>query len=314
MELLCDVANEALMVIASSGTGKSTIMKWLGNVVKRERLIVDALTVNGLRKLDKVLSFGEKTILIDDLSKGGTVYSQVMTVCAMSELCYTGYIYKYTANLELAIEGFKGCAIMNAQPLILKRILSAPEFETDIRDKCIRYYHIPRPINPILAPPEVEVDYDYDTSNIRLGPDVNGSSLWKKTMGLFRFEFSSARAKEHLSKLSRAGAKLCGRTQVSDADVYLVKELCRGFILENEIFEKEDLEGERMLNVNILPLLSMISTWGIITIDDLCFEFQVKVRRAYEIVRLLRDYVEVKDGKIFLTDYGRALLKDIGEW
>lgn len=312
-ELLCDIADEALLVVASSGTGKSSVMKWLGNNVSRPKLLLDAVTVSGLGKLAKLLTASNHTILIDDLSKGGTSYSQLMTVTCLGELCYTGYIYKYTQSLQLEIEGFSGSVIMNAQPLILKRLLLAPEFETDIRDKVIRYYHIPRPVKPVLQPPSIKVNYGYGTNKIGIPKTVNGGHIWKDAINLFRYEFSAARAKEHLTKLSRACARFEGRDNVDTADVWFVRELARGFILENEIFIKRDLEGARVLDVNVLPLLSMISTYGVLTVDDIAFEFQVRKRRVYEILKENADYVFVKDNSIFLTDYGRNLLKAIGE-
>jgi len=318
MEILCDAGNRTLLVVGSSGTGKSSILKFINSVIQRDKLFLDAVTVAGLRYIQKQLTNRTCSVLIDDLSKGGTEYSQVMTVCAMGELVYSGFVRKYTGTLQLEIENFHGSCIMNAQPLILKRILNAPEFETDIRDKVIRFYHIRRPIKVSLAPPSDTIRYGYNHSDISVGPDIMHSKLWREGVEQFRYEFSKARAEEHYTALIRASALINGRPNVEQADLWLVNELTKCFVLEAEIFSKYDLEGERRLDVNILPLFSVLSTYKKYKIKDLMTDFQVKERRIQEIIEENKEYVaKVKNkGEYYLvpTSLGIELLRKIGEW
>jgi len=318
MEILCDAGNRSMLVVGSSGTGKSAIMKWLRDIISRDKIILDAVTVAGLRYLQKELTGRTCSVLIDDISKGGTEYSQVMTVCSMGELVYSGFVRKYTGTLQLEIEGFRGSVIMNAQPLILKRILRASEFETDIRDKVIRFYHIRRPISVKLAPPSDNLKYGYDYTDVNVGSDILMSDLWEYGQKIFRYEFSKARAEEHYEALIRASALVNGRTNVEEADLWLVNELTKCFVLETEIFSKEDLEGERRLDVNILPLLSVLSTFKSYPIENLLTDFQVKRSRLYDILSDNSNYVtKVKNSGrevIVPTSAGKELLKAMGEW
>jgi hypothetical protein len=241
-----------------------------------------------------------------------------MTVCALGELVYSGYIRKFASGINLDIYGFSGSAIMNAQPLILRRVLRASEFETDIRDKVIRYYHIRRPIKVELEPPSDNVDYNYLYKTMTISDDLAKSKLMRNGLELFRYEFSRARCKEHFYALVSASASINGRKEVDEADLWLVNELCKCFYLETELFSKRDLEGERQLDVNILVLLSVIATYKSYPFIDAMADFQIKQSRLYEILKDNERYVGIiknRDKKYIVpTKAGKDLLKMIGEW
>jgi hypothetical protein len=314
MELICETANKALLVIGTSGTGKSAVMKWLNKNISRSKVLMDSVTVSGLKHIQKILNGANMTILVDDISKGGTEYSQVQTIATLGELSYSGFIKKYTLQLAIEIENFNGAVIMNGQPLIIKRVLSAPEFETDIRDKVVRYYHLPRPINPTLSIPEDGIDHEYDIKHIFINPKTFESEDYKKALENFLFEFTKGRAVQHLNDMLKATALLQGRTEVNEEDVKLVEYLSRNFRIEREIFYKRDLEGARILDPNVLPLLSIISTYKTRKIEDIMIEFQVKKARAYEIVAENSSIAQFKDGVLIPTAETIELLKAIGEW
>jgi hypothetical protein len=317
MEILADASNRSLMVVAPSGTGKSVVLRYLNTVISRDRLWLDSLTVNGFRYLEKQLKSTEKSILVDDLSKGGTEYSQIMTVCSLGELIYTGYIKKYTAALALDIEGFRGSAIMNLQPLILKRVLRADEFETDIRDKVIRFYHLRQPINISQTNIIDGLKYGYKYAEVEIPSKIYDSDIWYDAIDLFGIEFKKARSEEHLTALIRASATVNGRKTVDIADVWLVNEICRCFHLERELFEKKNLEGERLLDVNIIPILSFIATFGEVPVEVIMAQTQVKKRRIYEILGINKEWVRlISNGGeqlVIPTPECRMLLEDMGE-
>lgn len=318
MEILCDAGNRTLLVIGSSGTGKSAVLRWLRDTIVRNKVWLDAVTIAGLKYLQKQLNQMTCSVLIDDVSKGGTEYSQVMTVCSMGELIYSGFVKKYTGTLQLEIEGFRGSAILNAQPLILKRIIRASEFETDIRDKVIRFYHIRKPINVVTNSPSDGIKYLYEYADVNISSGVMMSDLWKEGQVIFRYEFSKARAVEHYEALIRSCAMVNGRSSVEEADLWLVNELSKCFRLESEIFSKEDLEGERKLDVNLLPLLSVLCTYRSYPITALLTDFQVKESRLYQIISENKNYVaKIKNSGhdvIVPTSAGKELLTAIGEW
>jgi energy-coupling factor transporter ATP-binding protein EcfA2 len=318
METLCDIGNRCLLVVGSSGTGKSATLRWLSTIVSRDKLWKDAITISGLKYLEKILSGQTKTILIDDISKAGTSYSQVMTVTCIGELVYSGFISKTTSQMNIDISGFRGSAIINCQPLIYKRIVKADEFETDIRDKVIRYFHIRRPIQITIRPPENHITYTYNYYDITLPEFILNSPLYEDTLEVFRLEFTKARAKEHLNVLLQASALLNNRPSVVKEDVCLVNWLSRTFLIESYITNKTDLEGARDLDVNILPILSVIATYGKYRLTDLSVDFQVKLRRAYEIVKMNEGLVTTifMNGETYVvpTNACRDILKMAGEW
>jgi hypothetical protein len=318
MEILADASHRTLLVVASSGTGKSAVMRWHQSVIERDMLYLDAVTTTGLRYIQKKLKDRTLSVLIDDLSKGGTEYSQVMTVCALGELIYSGFVRKYTSNTQIEIAGFHGSCIMNCQPLILKRILRAAEFETDIRDKVIRYYHLSKPRNISLGTPMNHIKYSYGYADINIPDFILKSKMMKEGLDLFRNEFTKARSEEHYTALIRASANVNVRKMVEEADLWLVNQLCKSFLMETELFSKEDLEGERRLDVNIIPLLAVLGTHHSYKVKDLMTDFQIKQTRLYQIIEMNNRWcgiIKNSDDKVLIpTQAGKKLLQDMGEW
>jgi len=315
-ELLCDSANKCLLVIGSAGTGKSAVAKSVYNNIKRDKVYYDAITIVGLKKIQDFLTENRVSILVDDLSKGYTEYSQLSTVVIFSELCYTGWFRKTTAQYDLNIYGFKGSCIINLQPLLLKRIVSDPTFETDIRDKAIRYYHMVFPIKENLDRPKIDINYDYvEYENVLIDHSIIHNKMYKDAYENFRYEFTKSRAKEHLNDLIKASALLNDRRKVTSGDLWLVRELSKNFRIEHEIFTKDELEGSRFINPNVLPLLSALNTYGKVSIRELCLRFQLKKRRIYQIINDLTEYCLIVKNHSYIvpTEYTKELLREIGE-
>ena len=269
-------------------------------------------------RFQKKLTGKTATILIDDLSKGETTYSQIATVLTLGELVYSGFVKKYTAHLQLDIEGFRGSAIINTQPLILRKLLAVPEFETDMRDKVIRYYHLRRPVKITLKPPSNGLDYNYNYHTVETPKEILASKLYDEGITFFRLEFSRARAYEHYNALIKASANINKRHKVTEADLWLVNQIAKTFVIETQLFEKDDLEGERRLDPNIIPILSVLATFKKYPFTELAADFQVKETRLYQILAKLGEYVAVvKNGDenvVVPTSIGRNLLKLLGEW
>jgi hypothetical protein len=285
MNVLADASNRAMMIIGSSGQGKSKVREWMAANVIRPLQNLDSITIPGLRYLQDKLNGGNYTILCDDLSKGGSQYAQVATVTALGELCYSGFIQKYISNMQLDINGFKGAILMNCQPLILRRILQSAEFETDIRDKVIRYYHLYRTRKISNSIPVSEIRYHYNYKDIAFPDTLKKSAFYKHGLTQFHFEFTEGRSMEHFEALCKASAAVNEREEVDITDMWLVLKLTRNFYLETEIFSKKDLEGSRELDVNLLPILSIFNTFGRYPLLKLMADFQVKKSRIMEIVK-----------------------------
>ena len=314
LEIICDTANKALLVIGTSGTGKSAAMKYVADTVSRQKILIDSVTVSGLKYTQKLFNGANMTVLVDDVSKGGTEYSQIQTIATLGELAYSGFIKKYTLQIAIEIENFRGAVIMNGQPLILKRVLSAPEFETDIRDKVIRYYHLPRPVNPTIWYPRNGIQHGYNINDVDIPEKVYKSEYYSKALENFLYEFTKGRAVLHLDNMIKAVAVIEERDKASIEDVKFIEYISRNFRIENEIYYKRDLEGARILDPNVIPLLSIIATYKTRRIEDIMMEFGVKKSRAYEIVQENPNIAQFKDKILIPTEETIELLKSIGEW
>ncbi len=316
-EVLSDIANRCILVVGCSGTGKSVISNMLYEKINRSKLKIDAITVSGLRRIAKVLNFNTCTVVVDDLSKGQTEYSQIATVSVFSSLCYSHEITKFTGQLELQILGFHGSAIINLQPLLLRKIARLPEFETDIKNKTIRYYHLHFPVEENINPPNISTTWKYlNDFNLKFEDKVTKSQYYRLAFENFMHEHDRARAKEHLIAYLNASAWLNERDKITKADTWLIYQISKNFKIEPYIMIKDNLEGRRKIDPNLLPLLSAIATWKTPRIRDLMFRFGLKKTRLYEIIRELTDYVLLVKNKgiVIPTKETKQLLKEIGEW
>jgi hypothetical protein len=318
-ELLVDLSNSSLLVIGPPGTGKSLAMSITEEIVrkagKRKVIRFDGITVNGLKDYSPILSNSNTTILIDELSKGQTEYRRSATLLVFAELVYTGYYRIATAKVSIEIENFKGSAIINSPSYLMKEIFIDPVYETDIRDKMIRYYHISRPMRPITEMPNLDTEevnniiHNYTTTiTPKIPQEIFGTEEYKNGIRLFMNEFTMTRAKEHFDKLIKACAIINGRDAVRLSDVELVKKLFINFIIENDLFEKQSLEGPRYLNENLIPALSMLFSYPLLTLEDFETTFQVKETQVRRILGKLDKYLYVKDRLVIPTDFTKNLI------
>ncbi|RLF99545.1 MAG: hypothetical protein DRN49_04215 [Thaumarchaeota archaeon] len=317
MEIISDIAGKTLLVIGSAGTGKSTVMRAVERVIPRGTFKVDSLTVSGLRHFQEKLNSANLTILVDDLSKAGTQYSESMTLVTLAELVYSGYFVKATSSFKIEIYGFSGSAIVNLQPIILKKCTSTSEWESDIRDKTIRWYNLRFPTDYVPRPPKISVDYDYrNLEEIELSNEIRNSTLYQKLVSNFLHQHTFTRAYQHANDMLRAIAILNDREKVSWTDVVVLEWLTRNLRLEPYLFTKTHLEGSRQLDPDILPLLGLCATYGEFSIHQIMVQFQIAERTAYDIIRKHNDLVVLRERESTVVPSPEAIeiLRDCGEW
>ena len=317
---LCDIGNRTLLFIGISGTGKSTIAYWVADHVKRNKIMEHGITVNGLKSYVEQLDNNSTTILVEDLSRSGSDYMQINTVAVLAGLVYTGSVSKHNATLQLAITSMKGSALIYAQPLIMKKLVKVPEFESDISDKTLRYYHL---IKPTIPHPEDDPQHPQltdgkkwatiDRTKIEFDPAAS-AKYWDDIIDNFTCEVSLSRAIEHSQALIKASALFCGRTKTTEADAWLVRELSKNFRIEQEIYRKDSLEGERHLDQDLLPLLTILSSGRdkAPKVTDVAKAFRVKQAQTYEILKRLGTWVQLNNGRLYPTTATKKLLREIG--
>ena len=319
MTTLCDIANRTLFVIGVSGSGKSTAYKWLKKNVKRQIVDLHSVGISTLAKFGNTLQSNPTTILIEDLSVAKTEDMMIKTAFFITHLTYDKRLIRIIMPYPIEIHNFVGSAIINFQPYILEAMFKQREWETDIRDKAIRYYHLYLPLEQFIKPPSelptYRVKYSY-VDEVSFSFDIKSEwlSIYRKALQNFRHEFTEARAREHLNALLKANAILNERNKLTKADLIIIERLSRIFKLELEIFEKEHLEGKRTLNVDLLPILSVLATYSSYPISKLMLHFQVRRSQIYNILNTLSEYVLTYNSpsRIIPTDYTKQLLKEIG--
>lgn len=312
MNVLADIGNRSLLTIGISGTGKDTIANYIAACSQRNKIKPHGVTVNGLKAYQDQLSSNSTTMIVGDLAKSGSDYMQINTISVLCGIVYDHRIEKHNATLNLEIENVHASALMFAQPLILKKLVKVPEFESDIQDKTIRFYHLYKPTTPnMVGLPDGKPYLSLDRKPIVYEPEA-AKKYWKDMMDNFEKEFSLSRAMEHATALMKASALYNGRNQVKEADAWLVYQLSKNFRIEEAIYTKRELEGERFLDANFLPLLTVLVTYREPTVQTLSKAFKLSEVRVYAILKEMGEWVLLNKKELVPTKKTIELMKAIG--
>jgi len=218
-------AGKCAMLIAPSGCGKSKVTDHICKIYGKRGEMLDYITAGSLRRLNLVLTNFDGLVVVDDLSKCKTYYRREHTVVTFCELAYSHYYRGYTHYGETKIENFSGSILINVQPILMHDIIGSDEWESSIRDKTFRYYHLLRPIKPNLENFQIVIsNKNKDISEIKLNFDTN---KLKRLINIFRVQFSLTRIREHLSDVLKAIAMMEGRKKgwKEEKKLTLLKEL-----------------------------------------------------------------------------------------
>lgn len=277
MEMLAVKAKKALIVISPSGTGKSTASYFVAQHCQIAKYY-DRLTVAGMRRLKDELTGFQGLIVIDDLSKARSSHVLINTLCGLTELCYSHFLSSQTAWEGYSIENFNGSVIFNIQPILFAKVVREAEYETSVRDKAIRYYHLFRPVKPNQDLPPMKLNWGIDIKNVTREEikDFNTDKL----MRIFMLQFGESRAIQHLTALLRATAALDRSRTVRDIDCEVLYEIMKQTYVEKYALSRQQLEGEIKFNRNFYYLLVEFATHGEFTLDQICQTYKVSQATA----------------------------------
>lgn len=281
---LCAKANKCLLVVAPAGTGKSTISNTVASGA-RDCLTLGSITLSGLAPFEARLTDFKGVVTIDDVGRIDTTYARTATVTALSDLCYSHQVSKYTYAFTLNITGFHGAAILNIQPVALGAVIASNDWETVIADKTIRYYHLYRPSSPNRLLPPVELSWGIDVSTVDY-PSQSGP-LWDSLVKIAGVQWGDARVVEHVTDLLRATAAIDGRTKLQKRDYDLLRRLMAPMTVERYLLDKFDLEGGRYFRNNVLAMLVEFASWGDLTVERISRDYHVPPHRVLDILRQL---------------------------
>lgn len=283
---LCQIitkAKKCLLIVSPSGCGKSTAMSFVGkNTV--DNWMPTSLSISSLgNKVEKLTSF-RSVVVIDDIATIQTPYARTTTITTLSALCYTHRVEPSMAGFDFAVEDFYGSALIGIQPIILRDVVLSTEWDATIKDKVLRYYHLYRPITPDMDLPVAQIEKGIDIDKINFKPDAE-LSIWKELVKIGRSQWSIARTKEHLIDMLKAIASLEDRKEVAEDDYDLLYRLLKPMAIENIIISKDSLEGERILDNDLLALLVEYYTYnGQFSLAHIAQDFNLRLAQSYRIM------------------------------
>lgn len=284
-------ARKLLMVVSPSGCGKSTAMLLAANAYP-DILAPDRISLAELGQYVERLSGKEATILIDDMATTGTEYARNMLMTVLTALVYTHHVESAMAGSVYQITNFNGAALVGIQPVLLRELMMSPVWDASIQDKSLRYYYLYRPESPKDAPAlKIHRGLSIDDVN-KFEPDKT-SIVWQKLFQLGLMQWSKARTRQHLIDYLKAIAALENRNDVIADDYVLLEHLLRPMALEPMSVTKNQLEGERKLNNNLLALLTEYYSYGgKFLLAQAASDYKLPLQKCYEILKEQSEYWE----------------------
>lgn len=277
-------ARKMVLIVSPSGCGKSTAMSIVGQQTANA-IMPDRLSIAGLCTMaDKLTSF-RSVVVVDDIATTQTDYARKTTITTLCALVYTHRIESIMSGIEYKIEDFYGSALLGIQPVLLRNLMLLEEWDASIQDKVLRYYHLKRPLSPTLGLPDIKLPKGLDIDSVSdFEPDTSNKN-WSKLVTLGDSQFSRARTKEHMKDMLKAIASLEQRKEVIASDYELLAHLLKPMAVENIVVVKEQLEGERCLDNNLLALLAEYYTYGDeIALGQIALDYKLSLSQCYRIM------------------------------
>lgn len=281
--LLAIKARKVLLVVSPRGCGKSTVTNYLASVTPGA-LLEDRLSVSGLMGLQDKFGNFKSVIIVDDIAKTGTPYSRVSTITSIAELTMSGYIHSSMSKMHYDIEGFKGSAVINIQPVLLRHLVQSDEWEASIQDKTMRAYHLQRPLNPNPKPIYLKIDTGVDFDKVK-PPRLKGT-LWEALKNKLSPQWGLTRLHLHAADLLRAAAAYDWREEVKASDFRVCIDALSTLQVEELVFEKQGFESGRNLNHARLAVLTEYVTHGQFTIEQVCSDYKLSLSQAYRLMQI----------------------------
>lgn len=283
-------ARKLMLIVSPSGCGKSTAMSLIGKNTS-DAMMPDRISMAGLASLQDRLTSFRSAIIVDDIATTQTQYARSTTITTLCALVYTHRVESMMAGYEYQIEDFYGSALIGIQPILLRDLMLSSEWDASIQDKVLRYYHLYRPVTPSLSLPDVSIHKGIDIDKVQDFEPNTKTNMWKVLQNLGDSQWSKARVKEHLIDMLKAIASLESRTEVLDNDYILLAELLKPMAIENVVVVKEQLEGERYLDNNLLALLAEYYTYdGEFPLAQIAKDYKLSISQCYRIMQQQKAY------------------------
>jgi len=295
--VLATKARACLLMVSPSGCGKSVITDTIARVHPDS---VKLLSITRARLTSYTDTFSNffGVVVMDDIAGAGSVYERKDTLMAFSMLCYSHFISKHTFVSDFEITDYHGSAIINIQPALLAEIYEYPEWESLIREKTLRYYHLYRPIEPNVEKPNFKVDWGIDIDLVK--KPRHDYKLYPVLQLIAGIQWSDARTLEHLDTLLRAVAALDNRPEVNNNDLLLLHKLMRPMTVERYVMHKTGFEVGRWMDTNLAAVLVEFASWRNISIDRIARDYKIAPSTVYRLLANIKEW--------FVTDEVKSML------
>jgi len=273
------LAGRFVFCIAPAGCGKSTISNAVGQVQPNIRF--DSVTRAGLARRAEELSGYRGALLIDDVGRVETEYILQNMLVTLVELAYGHSINKDSGLFNFEITEFRGGVVANVQPTILRKLVKMDQWESNLSDKSLRFYHLARPVTPSMMPISLDVALDVPPDEVTF-QEQDGAD-WRELLSIGLKQWGRTRVKEHLGTMLRVMASLDGRSAVENIDLKALAWLLKPMSLERTILQRGGFEADRTVNLELLHLLSAFVTYGAVTVDTIVSDYKLGISTVYEI-------------------------------
>jgi hypothetical protein len=313
--LMATKARKFSIIIAVSGTGKTTALKAAMDCNPEENLMLDAITRSGLKPIQEKLNGFKGTFLLSDLGNIDTGYSLKESVKTLVNLVYEHTLSKMNAQINLSINDFQGSALTTGQPVIMQRIVNSPDWEAVIQDKTLRYYHLYRPLKVNNKPIKINAKWgiDLDDVSIVIPKNKQLKELYKMAMT----QFGISRAEQHVNDMLRACAALDGRKKVQTKDFDVLIELTKPMRFEQYIVSREGFESDKEFMHNDMCLLTEAATYHKLDKNQMQINYKITRRTLDRILHQMNTWFlpNLKDADtIEISLQTKEVLEECGYW
>lgn len=288
--LTCSVAaRRCVLLVGPAGTGKSTALCALQNAFS-PAMMPDSLTAASLKNIAETITGYNGVLLVDDMGKEAWM-TRLRTLVTITELVYGHFITRNTVNGNYTIDGFTGGAVLNIQPNLMHTVVKSAEWDANVQDKVLRFYHLHRPLKNNESPIEL--------AQIRM-PDLATITVPKRllseTSALYNIgitQWSRSRVNVHLTALLKASAALDGRETATQRDVEVLADLLRPMLAEKSIITRDQFEGGRVYRSGVQHLLVEFASYGTFGLRELMDDYKLDPTQAHKAMMSLERWCEV---------------------
>lgn len=279
--MLATKAKKLLLVVSPRGCGKSRVSSFVA-LSHPKAMLQDRLSAAGLAQIVSDMTNFDGVLVVDDIAKTQTKYARITTVTTIAELVYSHYCISHMSGGSYEIKDFKGAALINIQPVLLRELVRSPEWEASMMDKSMRYYHLHRPQKPNPLPPTIELGWGIDITEVGL-PVLRGK-MFRDLMAIGEAQWGLARTEEHIGDLLRASAALDKRNKVLPGDFRLLRRVLAPLQVEELVMDKRAFESKRYLDSNQLAVLTEFVTYGQFTLRQISRDYKLSQSQCYTIM------------------------------